>query len=304
MKKVISKDELTTISLWDLPLVSEGNEPVEIPNPRVSVPTVNDIEDIQRKAHDEAHKEGLAQGIAEGQAKGYEEGLQQGKKEGFAQGAEQGLVETREDIEQKINSFISIIELLDAPLTTMDDEVERQLVTLAMSVAKHLVRRELKTDSSQVVAAIRQAVEVLPVSARNIRVFLHPEDAKLVIATLSVDAGSEEEKRWKIVEDAALTRGGCNIQSDQTRVDSTVETRLTAIIAQVLGGVREGDLQDSQVPETKVPETKVPETKVQEAEVQEAEVQEAKVPETKVPEIEAQKTEIPGIDMPEDSNGS
>jgi len=289
VKKVISKDELTTVSLWDLPLMSEGNEPVEIPNPRVAAPTVNDIEDIQKKAHDEAYKTGLAQGIADGKTTGYEEGLLQGKEEGLAQGVEQGLKETRDDMTQKLNSFTSIIELLDAPLKTMDDEVEQQLVTLAMSVAKHIVRRELKTDSSQVVAAIRQAVEVLPVSARDIRVFLHPEDAKLVIATLSVDAGSEEEKRWKIVEDATLTRGGCNIQSDQTRVDSTVETRLAAVIAQVLGGVRDGDIQASLASENQAPE---------------AEASEAKAPEANAPEIEVQKTEIPRIDIPEDSNGS
>jgi len=241
VKKVIAKDDLTTVSLWDLPLVSEGDEPIEIPSPRVTAPTVDDIEDIQKRAHDEAYQAGLAQGIEEGQAKGYEEGLQKAQEEGRAQGLEQALAETRSDVEQKISAFTSIIDLLNTPLKLMDEEVEQQLVTLSMSVAKHLVRRELKTDSSQVVAAIRQAVEVLPVSARDIRVFLHPEDAKLVNETLSVDADSDDEKRWKIVEDAALTRGGCNVQSNHTRIDATVETRLTAIIAQVLGGVREGD---------------------------------------------------------------
>jgi flagellar assembly protein FliH len=110
-----------------------------------------------------------------------------------------------------------------------------------MSVAKHLVRRELRTDPGQVVAAVRQAVSILPINTRNIRVYLHPEDAALVKQSLSVTEETGEEQRWKIVEDPALTRGGCNVESELSRIDATVETRLAALIAQALGGERESD---------------------------------------------------------------
>ncbi|MDH5230194.1 MAG: FliH/SctL family protein, partial [Gammaproteobacteria bacterium] len=108
-------------------------------------------------------------------------------------------------------------------------------------VARHLVRRELKFDPGQVIAAVRQAVSVLPISARDVRVYLHPDDAVLVRDALSIGDSNNEERRWRVVEDASLTRGGCNIESDNSRIDATIETRLAAIIAKALGGERESD---------------------------------------------------------------
>jgi len=44
-----------------------------------------------------------------------------------------------------------------------------------------------------------------------------------------------------VVEDPALTPGGCNIETEHSRIDATVESRLAAVIAQVMGGERSAD---------------------------------------------------------------
>ena len=53
-------------------------------------------------------------------------------------------------------------------------EVERELLTLAMALARQIVRRELKTDPTQIIGIIREAIAALPVAAREVRVHLHP----------------------------------------------------------------------------------------------------------------------------------
>jgi len=110
-----------------------------------------------------------------------------------------------------------------------------------MTVARHLVRRELKTDSGVVVSVVREAVALLPASVRRIRVFLHPEDAGLVRQALSVSSDDGDELRWRIIEEPTLTRGGCRVESEDSRIDATVEARLGALIARALGGEREED---------------------------------------------------------------
>jgi len=50
-----------------------------------------------------------------------------------------------------------------------------------------------------------------------------------------------EELRWRIVEEPTLTRGGCRVESEDSRIDATVEARLGALIARALGGEREED---------------------------------------------------------------
>ena len=107
--------------------------------------------------------------------------------------------------------------------------------TAAMAAAAPLPRPALAAYG---VLAIPLAMAALPLTARNVRLHLHPEDATLVRETLSV---SDNERSWKIVDDPVLTRGGCKVSSDTSQIDASVERRLHNVIANVLGGQRETD---------------------------------------------------------------
>ncbi|RMG30702.1 MAG: flagellar assembly protein FliH, partial [Gammaproteobacteria bacterium] len=49
------------------------------------------------------------------------------------------------------------------------------------------------------------------------------------------------ERDWKLVEDPTLSRGGCRVETESSRIDATVEQRLHAVLARFLGGERQGD---------------------------------------------------------------
>jgi len=82
---------------------------------------------------------------------------------------------------------------------------------------------------------IRDTVSLLPVTAREVRVHLNPEDAKLVRSRL---AEVTSERAWSITEDPILPRGGCRVTSENSSIDAQVEQRLGAAIAAVLGDER------------------------------------------------------------------
>jgi flagellar assembly protein FliH len=46
---------------------------------------------------------------------------------------------------------------------------------------------------------------------------------------------------WKLIEDVVISRGGCKVLTETSAIDATVENRLAAIVATVLGGEREED---------------------------------------------------------------
>jgi flagellar assembly protein FliH len=50
-----------------------------------------------------------------------------------------------------------------------------------------------------------------------------------------------EESAWQIVEDPTVTRGGCRVATETSEVDATVEARVAAVVARVLGEEREGE---------------------------------------------------------------
>jgi flagellar assembly protein FliH len=163
---------------------------------------------------------------------------QQAHEEGFAQGRREGLEAARAEMEGRIRELDRILGLLAEPLEALDDSMEQELVALAMAAARLIVRRELKTDPAQVLAAVREAMNALPAASRHVRLHLHPEDAALVREMLKV---SEEERTWRIVEDPATARGGCKVVTDTSLIDASIEARLLAILATVLGGERTQD---------------------------------------------------------------
>ena len=169
--------------------------------------TVGALADLQA----EAHKEAFAQGLAEGR--------------------EAGRAEVRAQVERLAGMFFDLAK----PFEALDSEVERELLTLAMALAQQIVRRELKTDPTQIIGIIREAIAALPVAAREVRVHLHPEDAAVVREHL---APTESERAWAMVEDPVMARGGCQVTTTTSRIDARLETRVGAILSELLGTER------------------------------------------------------------------
>lgn len=161
---------------------------------------------------------------------------------GYADGREAGLTAAQQEqqaalaeIDRRVRHLGSILEFMAKPIAELDDQVQRQLATLAGAIARHVIRRELKLQPDDIIGVIRDTVSLLPVTAREVRVHLHPEDAKLVRSRL---AEVTSERAWGITEDPILPRGGCRVTSENSSIDAQVEQRLGAAIAAVLGDER------------------------------------------------------------------
>jgi flagellar assembly protein FliH len=172
------------------------------------LPTVSGLADLQAEAYQEAFDQGLAEGNAAGRA------------------------EVRAQVERLSAMFCDLAK----PFEVLDAEVERELLALAMALARQIVRRELKTDPTQIIGIIRDAIAALPSAAREVRVHLHPEDAAVVRQHL---APTESERAWTIVEDPVMARGGCQINTATSRIDARLETRLGAILSELMGSERQ-----------------------------------------------------------------
>jgi flagellar assembly protein FliH len=166
-------------------------------------------------------------------------------EKGFSAGREAGIAAVRQeeqaglaDLERRARQLASILDFMAKPMADLDDQVQRQLALLAGAIARQVVRRELKTNPDQIIGAIRETVSLLPLTARDVRVHLHPEDAKLVRARLSE---ATNERAWTITEDPILTQGGCLVTSEDSTIDAQVEQRIGAAIAAVLGDERNVD---------------------------------------------------------------
>ncbi|MCX8049936.1 MAG: flagellar assembly protein FliH [Methylohalobius sp.] len=255
--ELLSSAEFDTVSPWQWPEVASEEsfssalqrdleeEERKLPEADLRL-TAEALEKIQKQAFEEAanagreagYREGYAKGSQEGYQAGYDKGFQQGYREGKEKAEGQAKAQAEQALASEVAYLRQLMKALIDPLEQVDAQVEQELIALAMLTAKHLIRRELKTDPGQIVAVVREALALLPVARRHVTLVLHPKDAELVRGALDL---GQSKVAWKIVEDPTLTRGGCRVETETSRIDATVENRLSAVIAAALGGERSGD---------------------------------------------------------------
>ncbi|HTV97418.1 MAG TPA: flagellar assembly protein FliH [Steroidobacteraceae bacterium] len=228
MSSSITKADAAKAELWSAPEMGQAA-------PRPGVPAGGTLgapgaPDAARPASGQRVPMPTVSGLADLQAEAYQEAFEQG----LAEGREAGRAQVRAQVEKLEGMFYDLAK----PFEALDAEVERELLTLAMALARQIVRRELKADPSQIIGIVREAIAVLPVAAREVRVHLHPEDAAVVRQNL---APTESERAWQIVEDPVMARGGCQVTTSTSRVDVRLETRLGAILSELMGTERQSD---------------------------------------------------------------
>jgi flagellar assembly protein FliH len=204
---------------WMPPEMSDGK--VGLPRtlqPPEAPPTAGDLEQLQKQA--------------------YEEGFEEGKKEGFEFGHKEGLAQAKRDIQHYTSHLDKLLTYFEQPLRDLDNQVEKELLSLVIAIVKQLLRREVKSDPNLIVGVVREALSVLPVSSNNVRLLLHPEDAELI---REVYALGDNEVGWSLVEDPVINRGGCKVVTETSQIDGTLESRLAALIAPLLAGARAVD---------------------------------------------------------------
>ena len=166
------------------------------------------------------------------------EGFEQGRREGQAFGHREGVEQGRADVAGRVQRLDGLMAALDRPFERLDEQVEQAIVTLVISMVRQLIRREVRLDPGQIVGVVREALGILPVGARNIRVVLHPDDAELVREAYAL---GDHDQTWQIDEDPVIQRGGCRIHTETSQVDATLDSRLNSLIAPLLAGERQND---------------------------------------------------------------
>lgn len=158
----------------------------------------------------------------------YNEGFATGEKDGFHAGQLKAKQEADVALAAKLAQLEALMGHLLEPIASQDRELEQGLVDLVSQMTRQVIQRELTTDSSQIRHVLREALKLLPMGAENIRIHVHPQDFELVKALRE-----RHEETWRILEDDALQPGGCRVETEQSRIDASVETRMALALKQL-----------------------------------------------------------------------
>ena len=186
----------------------------EVPLEEVQPLTLEELESIRQEA--------------------YNEGFAAGEKDGFRSTTLKVRQEAEAALSVKLASLERLMGSLFEPIAEQDSQIEKAMVGLVEHIARQVIQRELVLDSSQIESVMREALKLLPLGVGNVRLHINPQDFEQVKALRE-----RHEETWRIVEDADLQPGGCRVETEYSRIDATVETRISQIMAQLLDQVHE-----------------------------------------------------------------
>ena len=209
MSKVLSGDALAGFKRWQVPDVAVGGER-DFASGNNKYLTAVQLERIQKQAYDEAYARGLREGTAAGQAK----------------------------VREQARIFAGLANSLEDPLKRTDETIENEIIQMCLAIARQIIRREITLDPGHIISVIREALAALPVASQKIRISLHPEDAVLVRKLM---AELSEEISWSVIDDITLSRGGCKVVTETSRIDASLEARIAMIASRILVGERSND---------------------------------------------------------------
>ncbi|QLG91971.1 flagellar assembly protein FliH [Pseudomonas yamanorum] len=196
------------------PVEETPAEMEEVPLDEVQPLTLEELESIRQEA--------------------YNEGFATGEKEGFHSTTLKVRQEADAALSVKLASLETLMGSLFEPIAEQDSQIEKAMVGLVEHITRQVIQRELVLDSSQIESVMREALKLLPLGVGNVRLYINPQDFEQVKALRE-----RHEETWRIVEDASLQPGGCRVETEHSRIDATVETRVSQIMAKLFDQLHE-----------------------------------------------------------------
>lgn len=115
-----------------------------------------------------------------------------------------------------------VVKGFDAEMQALEGEMAQSIARIAVELARQVVRSELQQRPELIARVAHDAVEALQLSARHVRMRVHPDDFPLV----QEGAGQELQAReTQLIPDADVARGGVKVDADIASVDATIAAR-------------------------------------------------------------------------------
>lgn len=242
-QNLIASEDLDEVLTWQLPnmdgsgkvLSSAEKEARDVAARANEV--IEDVEDVGDMAMSPITAEQLQaiteaaekEGFEKGEKEGFEQGQKSGHEAGYREGTEKAEREASALLEKQTSQLLQVAEALVNPIAEQQENIQNILLQYVTGLTRQVVERELIQDSAHILSVVKQAMMALPVGAEKITVFLNPDDLALV------EAYSEEnDKGWRFRGDSELLPGGCRIETRESLVDFSVESKLEAMFSQFL----------------------------------------------------------------------
>ena len=181
---------------------------------------------------DQARREGQEEGVR----KGHEEGLAAGREEGRQAGLQEGLQDCAQKTESLAQALKAATGAFNAEKEALMEGARADLLRLALTMARRVIRREINMDDQVALRAVEEAV-TLVADRSDMVISVHPADLDILKqAHNELVARMDQARHIRFEADADISRGGCVVRTAGGAVDIQVESQLENMERALLGG--------------------------------------------------------------------
>lgn len=174
-----------------------------------------------------ARERRLSAGEREEQA--YQKGLVEGKGQGLIEGEQKGFELATRKIEPLITSIQQALIKLSDIRVEIYQQIETEVVELALAIARKVICREVSTDKETVVCVAREALSKVD-DPGNIKIKMNPADLQFVNETkYQLSDLMADVNNVTLEAEENIQSGGCVIETDLGEIDARIEKQLQAV---------------------------------------------------------------------------
>jgi flagellar assembly protein FliH len=149
---------------------------------------------------------------------------------GFSEGQRAAAAAAQQETAALAKKLAATLDELIRVRTEMIRHTEKQMVQLALAIARRVVHREVSLDPQVLATLMRVALERVS-DAAKVTVRLNPVDHQSVTETLRGSAASDQVT---LTADGRVPRGGCKVESEYGDVDAGVDAQIQEIARALL----------------------------------------------------------------------
>ena len=174
-----------------------------------------------------SNKNGSA--IAEIEAQAYQRGIDEGHRTGYAEGQKAGIELGSRAIEPVAESLHRVIEQFETIRSQTYQNIESEVVELALAIARKIVCHEVKINRDVVVCVAREALSKVE-NPGKVKIKMSPADLELIQNTKTQLAKLQDNIQHVTFEASDdIEPGGCFIETDLGDIDARIEKQFQAV---------------------------------------------------------------------------
>jgi flagellar assembly protein FliH len=182
---------------------------------------------------------------------GYSDGLQSGQRDGFAKGQQEGtaagtkqaLAEHKSQLTNVVTALTAAVAELDASRRNLESDGLREVVALAVAIARRVTKRQGLVDPDVLTENLREAMKLVAHGA-DVRIAINPQQKAVLESVLpQLRLSWPDLKHVELIDDAALCPGGCRIFTARGSVDADLDAQLDRVVNDLLPAPQEAAAQ-------------------------------------------------------------